>query len=286
MDIARHPLNAMTSTPTIHSDLVYDIGLHKGEDTAFYLRLGYRVVAFEANPDLVAQCKRRFATEIERGQLTIISGAITYADAPSCVPFFRNEKTVWGTTSSAWVERNRDLGRVSDIVMVKKVIMTDVLLTYGVPHYLKIDVEGADRLVVETITALQVVPEFISIETEKVSFDLLVVQIEQLEALGYRRFKVVQQATIPYRTRTIADLHGRMIKYRFEPHSSGPFGNQIAGEWLDRNTVIKRYQRIFGRYRTLGDASLVGRYGRIVTRPLEFLFAIGLPGWHDLHATR
>jgi hypothetical protein len=37
---------------TKHADLVYDVGFHQGEDTAFYLKKGFRVVAFEAHPRL------------------------------------------------------------------------------------------------------------------------------------------------------------------------------------------------------------------------------------------
>jgi hypothetical protein len=33
-------------------DLIYDIGLHKGEDSEFYLKKGFRVVAIEALPSL------------------------------------------------------------------------------------------------------------------------------------------------------------------------------------------------------------------------------------------
>ncbi len=33
-----------------HADLIYDVGFHHGEDTAVYLRKGFRVVAFEAHP--------------------------------------------------------------------------------------------------------------------------------------------------------------------------------------------------------------------------------------------
>ncbi len=49
------------------ADLVYDVGMHRGEDTAFYLAKGYRVVGFEANPELVEACQRRFAAEIGGG---------------------------------------------------------------------------------------------------------------------------------------------------------------------------------------------------------------------------
>ncbi len=34
-------------------DLVDHVGAHKGEDTAFYLAKGYRVVALEANGELI-----------------------------------------------------------------------------------------------------------------------------------------------------------------------------------------------------------------------------------------
>ena len=33
-------------------DLIYDIGMNNGDDTAFYLIRGYRVLAIEANPEL------------------------------------------------------------------------------------------------------------------------------------------------------------------------------------------------------------------------------------------
>jgi len=34
------------------SDLIYDVGLHNGADTAYYLHRGFRVVTIDANPVL------------------------------------------------------------------------------------------------------------------------------------------------------------------------------------------------------------------------------------------
>jgi hypothetical protein len=34
----------------MHPDLIYDLGMHRGGDTQFYLEKGFRVVAVEANP--------------------------------------------------------------------------------------------------------------------------------------------------------------------------------------------------------------------------------------------
>lgn len=51
-----------------HDDLIYDVGLHRGEDTDYYLQKGFRVVAVEANPQLVDECTARFAREIADGK--------------------------------------------------------------------------------------------------------------------------------------------------------------------------------------------------------------------------
>jgi predicted RNA methylase len=49
----------MTPLPA-HSDLVYDVGMNNGDDSAFYLRAGFRVVAVEANPLLCRAAESRF----------------------------------------------------------------------------------------------------------------------------------------------------------------------------------------------------------------------------------
>jgi hypothetical protein len=55
------------------SDLIFDVGMHKGQDTAFYLAKGFRVVAIEANLSLVRWARFRFRREIKRGQLKILN---------------------------------------------------------------------------------------------------------------------------------------------------------------------------------------------------------------------
>jgi hypothetical protein len=40
---------------------MYDVGFHRGEDTAFYLKKGFCVVAFEAHPRLAEKGRAMFA---------------------------------------------------------------------------------------------------------------------------------------------------------------------------------------------------------------------------------
>ena len=70
------------------NDLIYDVGMHVGDDTAFYLSQGYRVVAVEADPKLVKAAWYRFRHEIEQGKLEIVNVGISdtegYADFWVC----------------------------------------------------------------------------------------------------------------------------------------------------------------------------------------------------------
>jgi len=100
----------------IQSDLVIDIGLHKGEDTAFYLAKGFRVVSVEADPDLVRECRARFARELSGQRLRIIEGAI--AERGPKVSFYKDDNSVWGTVHQDWAKRNEKLGSHNRLIEV------------------------------------------------------------------------------------------------------------------------------------------------------------------------
>ena len=55
----------------IEPNLIFDAGMHIGQDTEYYLSKGYKVVAIEANPDLCNTAKEKFSEQIKHGQLII-----------------------------------------------------------------------------------------------------------------------------------------------------------------------------------------------------------------------
>jgi hypothetical protein len=71
------------SEPFVHQDLIYDVGMNNGDDTAYYLRRGFRVVAIEADPRLAKSAAERFGTQISSGQLRILN--IGIAKKASCL---------------------------------------------------------------------------------------------------------------------------------------------------------------------------------------------------------
>src|SRR5215472_11513197 len=58
------------------SDLIFDVGMNNGDDTAYYLHKGYRVVAVEADPTLVDGARDRFHDQVRDGQLELVNVAI------------------------------------------------------------------------------------------------------------------------------------------------------------------------------------------------------------------
>ena len=47
--------------------LIMDVGMYDGSDTAYYLKQGYRVVAIDANPDMIDAAKSRFNDAVNSG---------------------------------------------------------------------------------------------------------------------------------------------------------------------------------------------------------------------------
>jgi FkbM family methyltransferase len=261
--------------------------MHRGEDSVYYLRKGFRVVAFEAHPELVEAARDRFVADIGDGRLVIVPGAIT-GDGRGTVTFYSHSRmSIWGTTDPSRAARNEIMGPSIEVT-VPAVDFARCLRDHGVPHYLKIDIEAADMLCLEALLAVELDqrPRYASIEAESDAWSAVVRQFDLLEQLGYSRFAIVQQALIGNREGRITTRDGRMVPYRFEMHSSGPFGEDLPVSWLGKADAMRRYRWIFLALRA-GNT-----FDRFVPKGPEIRFLAGaalkrpLPGWFDIHAAR
>jgi FkbM family methyltransferase len=266
-------------------DLVYDVGAHKGEDTAFYLAKGYRVVAFEANAELISSCEQRFSAEIAEGRLTLVEGAVTDSDEPT-VRFYRHPLSTWGTANDEMVARNLMVA-ASEAVDVPAVHFADKLRETGMPSFMKIDIEGSDMLCLQALLEFQARPQSVSIESHKTDWSRIQQEFELLDRLGYDRFAVVQQGDIPGKSVQTRKLDGAPLTFCFEEDSSGPFGSDV-GPWLSRAAAIARYRRVFVAYRLIGAKSRLRqtRVGRKLHGWALRRLQRPLPGWYDTHAAR
>jgi FkbM family methyltransferase len=266
------------SAPPVR-DLVYDVGLHRGEDSAFYLAKGYRVVAFEANPDLVSVCQGRFLTEIAEGRMTIVEGAISGVSEPT-VRFYKHPNSLWGTTNERAAARDLVVLE-SEAVDVPAVKLADVIRHTGIPSFIKIDIEGSDTLCLEALLEFDSKPDFVSVESSR-ERSALKAQFSLLEQLGYDRFVVVQQAQIAGREIVTQTLDRRSLSFRFAEDASGLFGSDV-GPWVERAAAFRRVALAYGLF---GYDSLLckSKLGRAVRYQAERHLGRPLPGWYDTHA--
>jgi FkbM family methyltransferase len=266
----------------MNSNLIYDVGLHKGEDSEFYLKKGFRVVAIEALSGLCEIARRRLQRYEETGQLVILNVAIS--NQKGAIKFFANrENSVWGTTNETWANRNKRMGTSSCEITVEGARFSDVLAKYGMPYYLKVDIEGSDLLCVSCLRDFQSRPRYLSLESTKTSWRSLRKEFALLEELGYSRFKVVQQNDVVAQVAPSPAREGGYAEHQFQDGASGLFGEELPGLWLSKKEALKLYRRIFLGYRLYGDDGILQRssIGRRVLRyiPLQV-------GWYDTHAAR
>jgi FkbM family methyltransferase len=264
------------------SDLIFDVGMHLGEDTEFYLEKGFRVVGIEADPALCTAVADRLRDHVTRGRLTIVNAAI--AEKPGRTAFYRDlDHSIWGTAEPDWVARNTGLGtrpeRVERIE-VDAVQMECMLAAHGVPYYMKIDIEGRDMLCVEALRHFRERPKYLSIEASKSALANVDAELGAMSALGYHDFKVVPQHAVVRQVPPNPSREGRYAQWRFAHGSSGLFGEEAPGDWLDVERTRQAYRPIFRAYRLVGDEPLIP-----VAAVRKLLRAFGFEaGWHDTHA--
>jgi FkbM family methyltransferase len=280
-----------------HEDLIYDVGMHKGEDTEYYLRKGFRVIAVEADPELARACRERLRKYIADNRLIIVEGAIVTPAAvragQKTVRFHKSDHSVWGTALADWASRNETLGVASTAIDVEAVDFEAILEKHGVPHYMKVDIEGCDMICIEALRSFAARPDYVSIESDKTSFAGLKGEIDALAALGYDAFQAVEQSAIPAsQTPPNPPREGRYVAQKFEDGCSGLFGRELEDRWKSRQEILRQYRLIRFGYYLLGDDGIMNSWGfpgawrlrSVASGVLHRLTKAAVPGWYDTHA--
>jgi FkbM family methyltransferase len=250
--------------------LVFDIGMHKGEDTAHYIKEGYNVLAVEANPVLADYCRKKFEKEIKSNRLTILTAGI--AEEAGVLPFYMNlYSSEWSSFDKAIGTRNNTSFEVVNVTCVRTKSLFE---EYGIPYYMKVDIEGYDYLTLKDIPDTGEKPKYVSCEATHVEW------LDILYSKGYKRFKLINQANnfkpfnlgrernryyILYRKIKHAIKHKlrNVLPSKYPGGSSGPLGENTKGAW-------KTYDEIRQIY--------LGFYQRDLKQPLNDI------SWLDFHA--
>lgn len=268
-----------------HPKLIIDVGMHTGEDTAFYLAKGFDVVAVEADPMLIERAQARFAAEIASGRLRLYPVAI--AEQRGTVRFGLTDEPGWNSMAPAVIARNESIGAQYRFVEVASIPFGEIIADVGIPYYLKIDIEGNDMLCLRSLYDFGERPTYLSIESNVSQADATAENVfDELATfwtLGYRRFKYVNQARLPGLRMPKPSREGDYVDVRFTVHSSGPFGEETPGAWSDIGQVQKRAEILRLRHQLLGFG---GRFGDTLPSRVYRIAAnrLGHDYWFDLHA--
>jgi FkbM family methyltransferase len=275
------------------NELIFDVGMHEGQDTGYYLSKGYGVVAIDADPRLVDRAGIVFADAVRTGKLTLACCAI--GDADEMLDFHLSEKSIWNSTNKAVSTRENVAVHT---VQVPGRRLANLFAQHGVPFYCKIDIEGMDAACLRTLRGAADLPRYISVESECIgdrdalSDAQALETLDELLGLGYRKFKLVDQTSLlvltpsasVYRERpsllerarrrvqkhpdtpygywdAVAANRARLTTahgYEFPKSASGPFGADLDGDWLTADDARKTLLRHRRDYFKMPDAKPYG----------------------------
>ncbi|WP_336516382.1 FkbM family methyltransferase [Pollutibacter soli] len=245
------------------AQIIYDVGAHEGDDTGWYLKMGYRVIAVEANPDLVNKLQLKFRKAVSDGNLQIVPKAVT-GTGVSEVEFHVTEESGEG---SVYNKRLLEAGWKFKTIRVPATSLAALFSEYGMGLYCKIDIEGADIPVLQTLKQNDLLPFYFSVELSGLSLSelngdasSLFTALDIFNQLGYKKFKLIDQYTLatvsgtPFYSKQHniilravkkfckivgvypknmlpRNWYNKVYKHDFTESSSGPFGEMLLGKW-------------------------------------------------------
>ena len=231
-------------------NLIFDVGLNVGQDTEFYLSQGYRVLAVEADPVLAEAARKKFDRQIQEVSLEILNVGI--ADRDGFADFWIcEEKPEFNSFHRTIAARDSYSHRCIQIPVLR---FEKIIEQYGIPYFLKIDIEGNDMLCLDGLSS-STAPKYLSIESEcpldeeSASVEDGLRVLRRLDGLGYRKFKLIDQHTfcslsLPAFPHYRADTLGRKILNQLSTMHLRDLG-LVSRTFVVRRKLERRFRREF-----------------------------------------
>ncbi len=235
--VSRHAAAQSSKVVRQHHGIIYDVGLHEAQDTEFYLKKGFRVVAIDANPVMVDRARKRFAQKVASGQLVLLNCGIVKEGSGDILDFYVNStNSEWSSFIRSIAERD---GSASSVISVPCRTLRSVVDEFGKPYYIKIDIEGHDVMALESLIGSRHIAPYISVENGKCG------TLQMLASMGYTRYKYIQQNNMPSVVLPKPALEGDYVAHSFAHGTSGPFGEETPGPWLDYDAALTEIAKVW-----------------------------------------
>lgn len=167
-------------------DLVFDLGAHAGNHTRALASIGCRVVALEPQPDFARLLRALFAG---KAGIEVVEAAVGQAVGQRTLAISERTPTMT-TIADDWRgdrERDPQFSAVewNGSVAVEATTLDALIERFGMPAFVKIDVEGAEP---EVLAGLRQPVSAISFEYLPRALDYVAAGVARLCALGPYRF--------------------------------------------------------------------------------------------------
>jgi FkbM family methyltransferase len=163
-------------------DLVFDVGANDGRYTDVFIELGATVVAVEPNPPLAKMLRSRFRAQIEQ---------VAIGAEPGVAELHLSDSDIYSTLSTEWMEiaaRDQLSNEWNGGSVTVDVSTLDAMIErYGLPNYVKIDVEGFEP---EVLRGLSQAVAKVSFEVQGPALHMAAECVRLLDRLGTYEFNV------------------------------------------------------------------------------------------------
>jgi len=169
------------------NDLCFDIGANRGYITRILRECGARVVSVEPQHELVAALVERYANE-----KAVMVECSAVGEVDGFESFYQGSDHHVSSLSLDWIRAAEEEGRLPGVtwaepIQVPVVSIQTLIGRHGIPHFIKVDVEGYENKV---LCGLEHSPQYIEFEATRINFDVAVSVVEHLNTLGQYQYNI------------------------------------------------------------------------------------------------
>ncbi len=162
-------------------DLFFDIGAHLGDKSQQFIDKNLKAIMVEPLPQCIDQLKVRFK---ENNNVEIIQKAVGRSNGNVILEV--NSKTpTTSTMAKHWKKGRFSSEKWDQKISVEMTTLDQLISVYGIPNYIKIDVEGFE---LDVLFGLSQKVGIISFEFTSEFFDQTVHCLNYLKKIGYSEY--------------------------------------------------------------------------------------------------
>jgi len=208
--------------------VIFDFGSNQGQNIKYYLNRADIVVCIEANLQLCRDVEKKFHEYIKIGRLFIEHYAVATNEKDKEIFYIHKKKN---TQSQLLKPKKIDNFIRTEVRTTKATsIINKYFEKFNIDnaYYIKIDVEYLDDIILNDILSSKIKFDYISCEVHTSSVLLKVIKSK------LKFFKIVIGEDV--KNQKYLNQDNKYIN--FVHHSSGPFGNDIKGKWINKTSLI------------------------------------------------